>query len=142
MHPMRRRRSPGFTLLELLVVLVIIGLLVGYVGPRYFAQIGKSKIKVTRLQIKEFGQALGDYRIDVGHYPTTAQGLAALDARPGGDRQWQGPYLRHPVPLDPWGHPYHYREPGRHGEYDLFSLGPKGRSGGTGRNAEIGNWQQ
>ncbi len=130
----------GFTLLELLVVLVIIGLLVGYVGPRYFAQLGKSKIKVTQLQISEFGKALDDYRIDVGHYPTTQQGLAALTAAPAAEPKWDGPYLRHAVPMDPWDHPYQYREPGQHGAYDLYSDGPTGQPGGTGKNAEIGNW--
>lgn len=136
-------RNDGFTLLELLVVLVIIGLLVGYVGPRYFAQIDKSKVKVARLQIKEFGQGLDQYRIDVGRYPSTAQGLAALDVRPAGVRAWQGPYLRHPVPKDPWGHPYRYREPGRHGPYDLSSRGPDDTAGSaTGPNGPIGNWQQ
>ncbi len=143
--PRRRifaKSSQGFTLLELLVVLVIIGLLVGYVGPRYFAQIGKSKVKVARLQINQLGKALDDYRIDTGHYPTTEQGLAALNAAPPGEDKWQGPYLRHPVPLDPWGHPYVYRQPGQHGSYDLYSLGRDGQPGGTGEDADIGNWQQ
>ncbi len=130
----------GFTLLELLVVLVIIGLLAGYVGPRYFAQLGKSKVKVVKLQVAEFGKALDDYRLDVGHYPTTQQGLAALTAAPAGESKWDGPYLRHAVPKDPWGNPYQYREPGIHGPYDLYSLGPTGEPGGTGKNAPIGNW--
>lgn len=135
-------RSRGFTLLELLVVLVILGLLVGYVGPRYFAQIDKSKTKVAGFQISELGKALNEYRIDTGNYPTTEQGLAALDAAPASEAKWRGPYLSHPVPMDPWSHPYQYRQPGQHGEYDLYSLGHDGQPGGSGDDADIGNWQQ
>lgn len=131
----------GFTLLELLVVLVIIGLLVGFVAPRYFAQIGKSEVKVARAQIKDLDDALDQYRIDTGHYPTTEQGLAALDAQPAGEAHWQGPYLKKAVPKDPWGNPYQYKSPGDHGEYDLYSLGKDGKPGGTGEAADIASWQ-
>jgi general secretion pathway protein G len=134
-------RQPGFTLLELLVVLVIIGLLVGYVAPRFFSQVGKSEVKVARAQIKSLEDALDQYRLDVGHYPTTDQGLAALNTQPAGETKWQGPYLRKAVPNDPWGHPYQYQAPGNHGEYDLFSLGKDGQPGGTGEAADIANWQ-
>ena len=131
----------GFTLLELLVVLVIIGLLVGFVAPRYFAQIGKSEVKVARAQIKDLEDALDQYRIDAGHYPTTEQGLAALDAQPSGEARWQGPYLKKTVPKDPWGNAYQYKSPGDHGEYDLYSLGKDGKAGGTGEAADIASWQ-
>lgn len=130
----------GFTLLELLVVIVIIGLLAGYVGPKYFAQVGKSEIKVARAQIDAFEKALDSYRLDVGRYPTTEQGLGALETRPANEPKWQGPYLKKAVPLDPWGQPYQYRYPGEKGEFDLFSLGKDGQPGGTGENADIGNW--
>lgn len=137
----RRRGQGGFTLLELLVVLVIIGLLVGFVAPRYFAQIGKSEVKVARAQIKDLEDALDQYRIDAGHYPSTEQGLAALDAQPSGEARWQGPYLKKAVPKDPWGNLYQYKSPGDHGAYDLYSQGQDGKAGGTGEAADITSWQ-
>ncbi len=144
-HPATPRCAPhrqrGFTLLELLVVMVIIGLLAGYVGPKYFAQIGKSEVKATRAQIDALEKALDQYRIDVGHYPTTEQGLPALMKRPPGENRWSGPYLRKDVPNDPWGSPYQYRQPGEHGDFDLFSFGKDGKAGGEGENADIANWQ-
>jgi len=135
-----RRPSAGFTLLELLVVLVIIGLLVGYVAPRYFSQVGKSEVKVARAQIKALEDALDQYRLDVGRYPDSDQGLAALNTQPAGEARWQGPYLRKEVPNDPWGQPYQYKQPGEHGEIDVFSLGKDGQPGGVGEAADIGNW--
>ncbi len=133
-------RRRGFTLLELLVVMVIIGLLAGYVGPRFFSQIGKSQTKVAQAQIDAFGKALDQYRLDVGRYPSTAQGLPALMVAPVGESRWQGPYLKKAVPADPWGKPYQYRQPGEHGEYDIFSLGADAQPGGEGPAADIGNW--
>lgn len=130
----------GFTLLELLVVMVIIGLLAGYVGPKYFAQIGKSEVKAARAQIDALEKALDQYRLDVGHYPSSENGLAALMKRPPSENRWQGPYLRKEVPADPWGQPYQYVQPGEHGEFDLFSLGKDGKPGGEGESADIGNW--
>ena len=130
----------GFTLLELLVVMVIIGLLAGYVGPKYFSQIGKSEIKATRAQIDSLEKALDQYRLDVGHYPTTEQSLASLMTRPAGESRWQGPYLKKEVPVDPWGNHYQYRQPGEHGELDLFSLGKDGKLGGEAESADITNW--
>jgi general secretion pathway protein G len=142
-HHGDRPRVPagsGFTLLELLVVMVIIGLLAAYVGPRYFSQIGKSEIKVTKAQIDALEKALDAYRLDVGRYPTTEQGLAALEIRPNNETKWQGPYLKKAVPPDPWGKPYQYRAPGEKGEFDLFSFGKDGQAGGEGENADITNW--
>lgn len=130
----------GFTLLELLVVMVIIGLLASYVGPRYFAQVGKSEIKTAMSQINGLGKALDQYRLDTGHYPTTEQGLTALVTRPTNEPRWDGPYLKKQVPPDPWGNPYVYKQPGDHDEYDLLSYGTDGQPGGTGKAADIVSW--
>ena len=130
----------GFTLIELLVVLVILGLLIGYVGPKYFAQLGKSEVKVARAQISSFSKALDQYRLDVGRYPSTEQGLAALIAKPASESKWEGPYLEKSVPKDPWDRVYQYKNPGEHGDYDLFSFGKDGAAGGTGDNVDITNW--
>lgn len=134
------RLQGGFTLLELLVVLVILGLLVGVVAPRFFGQVGKSEAKVAAAQIRALEDALDQYRLDVGRYPTTEQGLAALNTAPAGVARWKGPYLRKALPSDPWGNPYQYRSPGEHGEVDLFSFGSDGQAGGTGDAADITNW--
>jgi general secretion pathway protein G len=133
-------KSSGFTLLELLVVMVIIGLLAGYVGPKYFAQIGKSEIKTARAQIDAFGKALDQYRLDTGHYPSAEFGLSALISRPANEAKWSGPYLAKAVPPDPWGNAYLYKIPGEHSEYDLLSYGKDGRLGGMDEAADIGNW--
>lgn len=132
--------SQGFTLLELLVVMVIIGLLAGYVGPRYFAQIGKSEIKAARAQIDSLDKALEQFRLDTGHFPTTEQGLPALITRPANESRWDGPYLKKDVPPDPWGNPYVYKIPGEHGDFDLLSYGKDGQSGGTAEAVDITNW--
>ena len=134
------RRPRGFTLLELLVVMVIIGLLAGYVGPRFFSQIGKSEVKAARAQLDALEKALDHYRLDTGRYPTTEQGLAALNERPANEAKWGGPYLKKAVPNDPWGKPYQYKAPGEHGEYDLLSFGKDGQPGGTGENEDITSW--
>lgn len=138
--PGRRREGAGFTLLELLVVMVIIGLLAGYVGPKYFSQIGKSEVKVARAQIDALEKALDQYRLDTGHYPATEQGLGALVNRPASESRWDGPYLKKAVPSDPWGNPYVYRQPGEHGEFDLLSYGKDGQPGGSDQAADITNW--
>ena len=130
----------GFTLLELLVVMVIIGLLAGYVGPNYFSQIGKSEVKVARAQADALGKALDQLRLDTGHYPSMEDGLEALVAQPANEPRWDGPYLKKGVPLDPWGNPYVFRSPGEHGEYDLISYGKDGKPGGEGESADITNW--
>lgn len=137
---MKKIEQAGFTLLELLVVMVIIGLLAGYVGPKYFAQIGKSETKTAKAQIEALSRALDTYRLDVGHYPSTEQGLAALNRQPDSEAKWQGPYLAKGVPADPWGRPYQYRYPGEHGDYDVWSLGSDGVAGGQDADSDVGNW--
>ena len=128
----------GFTLLELLVVIVIIGLLAAYVGPKYFAQLGKSEVTVAKAQIEAFEKALDTYRLDVGRYPSTEEGLAALMAAPPtAAGKWNGPYLKKGAPADPWGNAYAYRAPGAKGDFDIVSLGKDGQPGGSGENADI-----
>jgi general secretion pathway protein G len=133
------RRSRGFTLLELLIVVVIIGLLAAYVGPKYFAQLGKSERTIAKAQIEALGKALDTYRLDVGRYPSSEEGLAALVTKPPSATQWNGPYLQKSIPMDPWGHPYQYRSPGATSEIELLSYGKDGQPGGAGENADISN---
>lgn len=132
-------RSRGFTLLELLVVVVVIGLLAGFVAPRYFSQVGKSEVQVARAQIDAFEKALDLYRLDVRRYPSTEQGLQSLVSAPAGDAQWKGPYLKKAVPVDPWGRPYVYRSPGAKGDYEIVSYGRDGKPGGSGEDADVSN---
>src|SRR5262245_58036350 len=134
-----RAHAAGFTLLELLVVVVIIGLLAGLVAPRYFGQLGKSEVNVAKAQIDALEKALDQYRLDTGRYPSNELGLKALVDRPADEPKWAGPYLRKGVPLDPWGKPYLYKTPGEKSEYDLLSYGSDGKPGGTGEAADISN---
>jgi general secretion pathway protein G len=121
--------------------MVIIGLLAGFVAPRYFAQVGKSRVKAARAQIDAIDKALEQFRLDVGRLPTTEEGLAVLNAPPSGVNNWEGPYLKKAVPVDPWGHPYVYAQPGTHqNDFDLLSYGRDGQPGGTGEDADITNW--
>ncbi|HSB73895.1 MAG TPA: type II secretion system major pseudopilin GspG [Candidatus Methylomirabilis sp.] len=133
-------RERGFTLIEILVVVIIIGLLAGLVGPRLFTRVGKSKQAVAQAQIELFGVALDNFRLDVGRYPTTQEGLQVLQTNPGIEG-WDGPYLKKEMPQDPWGHPYVYKAPGEQGEYDLISYGADGSPSGEGENADIVSWQ-
>lgn len=133
-------RTRGFTLLELLVVMVILGLLAAYVGPRYFAQVGKSEQGLAKAQIESFFKALDTYRLDVGSYPSTEEGLQALMRAPAGlpnPAKWNGPYLQKGVPLDPWGRAYIYRTPGAQRDFEILSLGKDGLPGGTGDAADV-----
>lgn len=133
------RDRKGFTLVELLVVMVIIGLLAALVGPRLFPKLGKGKQSAAKAQIELLGQALDQFRLDTGRYPTTQEGLNALVVNPGIER-WEGPYLKKALPLDPWGRPYIYQSPGTHGEYDIFSYGRDGSPGGEGEDKDVTSW--
>jgi len=136
-----RKREKGFTLIEMLIVMVILGLLAALVGPRMFGKVGKSRQKAAKAQISLFETTLDTYRLDTSRYPTTEQGLQALRTKPGGVERWDGPYLPKDVPVDPWGHAYQYRSPGEHGEYDIISFGADGTSGGEGENEDVVNWK-
>lgn len=137
----RQAAARGFTLLELLVVLVVLGLLASLVAPKYFKQLGKSEAKTARAQIEGIAKAVDLYRLDTGKFPSSEQGLGVLTARPTNEAKWNGPYLQKEVPLDPWGRPYVYKSPGEHGDYDIASLGKDGAPGGEDENADLGNWQ-
>jgi len=135
------RRHGGFTLIELLVVLMILGLLAGLVGPRVLNYLGGAKTDTAGLQIAELGAGLDLFYLEVGRYPTTEEGLAALVQEPTGSSNWHGPYLKKSkVPDDPWGQSFHYESPGKNAEYDLFSLGRDSTDGGDGEDADIVSW--
>ncbi len=137
-----RSLQAGFTLIELLVVIIIIGLLAALVGPKLFGRVGKGRQAAAQAQIELFGTALDNLRLDVGRYPTSAEGLRALLVNPGGVENWDGPYLKkQEIPADPWGHPYDYKSPGEHGDYDIISFGGDGVAGGDGENQDIVSWQ-
>jgi general secretion pathway protein G len=145
--PQPRRRRParhgerGFTLVEILVVITIIGLIMALVGPRVLNYLGESKVKAAKIQIESLSSALDLYYLDVGRYPSSSEGLAALARQPGGVPTWNGPYLRSgTVPNDPWGRTYIYHSPGEHGAFDIISLGSDGQEGGTGTAADVVIW--
>src|SRR5262245_42657329 len=138
-----RRAEHGYTLVEILVVITIIGLIVALVGPRVLNYLGESKVKTAKIQIQSFASALDLFYLDAGRYPSSAEGLAALVQPSGGIAAWNGPYLKGgAVPTDPWGKPYVYKSPGEHGAYDVISYGADGREGGTGTAADITSWPQ
>jgi general secretion pathway protein G len=134
----RRRGERGFTLVEILIVITIIGLIMGVVGPRVLDRLTESKVKAAKIQIESFTSALDLYFLDTGRYPSSSEGLGALVQRPGSIASWNGPYLRgEVVPTDPWGNAYVYRAPGRRGPYDIISYGADGQEGGTGVSGDI-----
>ena len=136
------RNNNGFTLIELLVVMVIIGLLAALVGPRFIRQEEKAKVKAAKAQIELLSTALDTFRLDVGRYPTSQEGLEALRSQPGGVERWDGPYLKKDVPVDPWGKAYVYKSPGEHGSFDILSYGADGTAGGDGDNRDITSWEK
>jgi general secretion pathway protein G len=135
------RRSQGFTLIELMIVLFILALLAGLVAPRLMGRVGKGKQQAAQTQIQMLATALDLFHLDVGRYPTGAEGLKVLQVRPGNLPQWSGPYLTKGLPQDPWGRDYVYKSPGDHGPYDLFSYGADGSPGGEDENRDITNWK-
>lgn len=137
----RAGRPAGFTLMELLMVLVIVGLLAAVVGPTLYQRIKPAKETAVREQIENFGTALDSFMVDMGRYPTTQEGLKVLRAKPDGSEKWNGPYLKKEIPNDPWNNPYVYRAPGRSGGYEIVSFGADGREGGEGENADINSWE-
>jgi general secretion pathway protein G len=136
-----KRRQRGFTLVEILVVVIILGLLVALVGPRLWGRVSGAKQKAAKAQIELFGTALDTFRLDVGRYPTAEEGLKALREKPSGAERWQGPYLSKEIPVDPWDNPYVYKCPGEHGDYDLISYGLDKTEGGEGENQDIVSWK-
>jgi general secretion pathway protein G len=136
-----KQRQRGFTLIEILIVVIIIGLLASLVGPKLFGKVGSAKLKTAKAQIELFGTALDAFRLDVGRYPTTEEGLKSLREKPSGVDTWQGPYLPKEIPVDPWGQPYIYKSPGEQHEYEIVSFGLDKTEGGEGENQDVVSWK-
>jgi len=136
-----RHWQRGFTLIEIVIVVIIIGLLAALVGPKLFGKVGEAKLNTAKAQIELFGTALDAFRLDVGRYPTSEEGLKSLREKPSEAEWWKGPYLPKEIPSDPWGRPYIYKSPGEHGDYDLISLGLDGAEGGEGENQDVVSWK-
>ena len=137
----QRRKQRGITLIELLVVMVIIAMFATLVGVRLFGRVDRARQLQAKSQIQQFEGSLDIFRLDVGRYPTTEEGLQALQVQPAEVQNWDGPYLAKEIPLDPWNRPYVYRRPGQHGDYDLISFGDDGQEGGEGNAEDIVNWK-
>lgn len=138
---MNKQRQTGFTLMELLIVLVIIGLLAALVGPNLYQRLKPAKQSIARAQLKNFQTALDTFFVDTGRFPTSQEGLPILSVKPGDMQNWNGPYLKEALPSDPWNNPYHYHSPGQHGPYEIISYGADGKVGGEGENQDISSWQ-
>ena len=142
MKPIKNDTQKGFTLLELLVVLGIIAMLAGIVGPQVMKHMGESKTKAAKVQIEDLSATLDMYKLDLGTYPTSEEGLRALIESPEGAKRWNGPYLsKSKIPLDPWQNEYHYVSPGEHGKFDLFTFGADNKEGGEGEDQDVVSWQ-
>ncbi len=137
----RIKGSKGFTLIELMVVVVILGLLAAFVAPKFFGKMSTAKLKAAKVQIEMFGTALDAFRLDVGRYPTTEEGLKALREKPSGVDKWEGPYLPKEIPEDPWGNGYVYRSPSEHGDFEIVSYGLDKAEGGEGENQDVVSWK-
>ena len=144
MHQQNLKKQRGFSLMELLIVMVILGLIASLVGPKLFGKLGKAQQKTAKTQIEMLMAAMAAFRLDVGRYPTQQEGLTALVTNPESEPEldkWNGPYLKKALPNDPWGKPFHYQCPGSHGEYDLFSYGRDGAPGGEGEDKDVTSWE-
>ncbi|MBC8413028.1 MAG: type II secretion system major pseudopilin GspG [Nitrospira sp.] len=136
------RGRAGFTMIEIMVVMIILGLLAALVAPKMFGKLGKAKTNAAYSQIESLGTALDLFRLDVGRYPTTSEGLEALITQPSGAEEWNGPYLKKvEIPKDPWEKEYHYESPGTHGDYDLYTFGADNADGGEGENKDVVSWK-
>jgi general secretion pathway protein G len=140
-HDRQATNCNGFTLIEVMVVIIIVGLLSALVAPKFFGRVDQARVKTTKTQIELLGAALDDFRLDNGRYPTTAEGLQALRQKPDNLPNWYGPYLPKDVPVDAWGKEYQYKSPGDHGNYDLFSYGKDGQEGGKDDDKDIVSWE-